>query len=63
MADQILAEPSDGLVPVSSTKLENMADFLLVNSNHSMLRYNTQTANETIYFLHHGHFSHSGAVD
>jgi len=58
MADAILAEPSDGLVPVSSTKLANMKDFLLVNANHSMLRYNTIAAQETIYFLRHGVFSH-----
>jgi len=58
MADAILAEPSDGLVPVSSTQLANMADFLLVNANHSMLRYNTIAAQETIYFLRHGVFSH-----
>ena len=58
MADTILAEPSDGLVPVSSTKIANMKDFLLVNANHSMLRYNATAARETIYFLRHGVFSH-----
>jgi len=58
MGDAMLAEPSDGLVPVSSTKLANMKDFFLVNANHSMLRYNTIAAQETVHFLRLGVFSH-----
>ena len=58
ISDDILAEASDGLVPVESTKLPNMADFVSVYANHSMLRYNGKVAEQTIHFLQHGQFDH-----
>jgi len=62
IADDILAEASDGLVPVQSTKLPNMADFVAVYANHSMLRYNGKVAEQTIYFLQHGQFDHQASL-
>ncbi|WEJ63039.1 alpha/beta fold hydrolase [Thiomicrorhabdus lithotrophica] len=47
----------DGLVPVESTKLEGMTDFIEVNSGHSMMRYNNEVAEQTIYFLKNGQFN------
>ena len=62
IADDILAEASDGLVPVQSTKLPNMADFIAVYANHSMLRYNGTVAKQTIHFLQHGRFDHQTSL-
>ncbi len=56
VADNILGEPSDGVVPIRSTKLPNMADFIVIHTNHTMLRYNRRVAEQTIYFLNHGQF-------
>lgn len=46
----------DGLVPVESTKLEGMRDFIEIESGHSMMRYNEDVAKQTIHFLRHGEF-------
>lgn len=55
--DDLLPGRDDGLVPVKSTKLEGMTDFIEVESGHSMLRYNSEVANQTIQFLKEGKFS------
>ncbi len=47
----------DGLVPVASTYLEGMNDFIIIETNHSMMRYNEEVALQTIEFLKHGQFS------
>jgi pimeloyl-ACP methyl ester carboxylesterase len=47
----------DGLVPVASTKLEGMTDFIEVESGHSMMRYNSEVAEQVIFFLKTGHFN------
>lgn len=62
LADDILEQASDGLVPVASTKLPNMADFVSVYANHSMLRYNGKVAEQTIHFLQYGQFDHQASL-
>jgi len=57
ITDKHLPGPDDGLVSVISTKIDGMTDFLLVDTSHSMLRYNETAARETIHFLKNGHFS------
>ena len=59
---RILPGPDDGMVAVESTKMAGMTDFLLVDTSHGMLRYNKTVAEEAIYFIRHGKFSHSPAV-
>jgi hypothetical protein len=52
----------DGLVPVESTKLPVMTDFVVVDSGHSMMRYDANVARQAIAFLKKGRFDHgSGA--
>lgn len=58
LSDEIIGEANDGTVPVQSTKLPNMADFYAIYANHSALRYNSEVARQTIYFLRHGRFDH-----
>jgi len=48
----------DGLVPVESTKLEGMADFIIVNSSHSRMRYSDEVARQTVAFLRRGEFDY-----
>ena len=54
--DDILPGPDDGLVAVESTKLNNMSDFVLVDSGHSSMRYNEDVADQAIHFLAQGNF-------
>jgi pimeloyl-ACP methyl ester carboxylesterase len=57
ITDKHLPGPDDGLVSVKSTKIDGMTDFLLVDTSHSMMRYNQTVARETIHFLKNGSFS------
>ena len=61
VTDDQLPGPDDGLVSVKSTKIDGMTDFLLVDTSHSMMRYNETVAMETIHFLKWGRFSQSPA--
>jgi pimeloyl-ACP methyl ester carboxylesterase len=46
----------DGLVPVESTRVEGMKDFVVVKAGHAMLRYNELAAEQAIAFLKFGQF-------
>lgn len=48
----------DGLVPVASTVVAGMKDFIVLRSNHSLMRYNREVADQTIAFLRNGKFDH-----
>jgi pimeloyl-ACP methyl ester carboxylesterase len=54
--DELLTGEGDGFVSVDSAKIEGMADFVVVDSGHMMLRYNRHVADQTIQFLRQGHF-------
>lgn len=57
MPDEILPGKDDGLVAIESTKLEGMGDFIIIESGHSMMRYNDDVAKQTISFLKNGRFA------
>ena len=46
----------DGLVPLDSTRLEGMSDFIVVKSGHSSMRYDKTVAAQVVYYLRHGQF-------
>ncbi|MEW8525614.1 MAG: alpha/beta hydrolase family protein [Candidatus Thiodiazotropha endolucinida] len=54
--EEYLPGRDDGLVPVESTKLDGMRDFIEVESGHSMMRYSEEVAEQTIHFLKKGMF-------
>ncbi len=51
-----LTEPNDGLVPVASTRLNGMQDFVVLDVGHSMMRHDEAVAQRTIAFLRDGRF-------
>ena len=55
--EDLLPGEDDGLVAVDSTKLEGMADFLIVETGHSAMRYDEDVAKYTISFLQTGSFT------
>ena len=55
--EHLLPGPDDGLVSLESTKVRGMQDFVVVDSGHSMMRYNKDVADQTISFLSTGQFA------
>ena len=52
----IIPGDDDGIVPVESTKIEGMTDFILLPVSHSSLPKNEAVALQTIEFLRNGRF-------
>lgn len=50
-------EPNDGTVAVSETRLDGIADHLVVPSTHTGLIYNDAVAKQAAHFLAHGAFA------
>lgn len=61
--DDDLPGADDGLVPLESAKLEGMADLVIVEWGHSLLRYSREVARQTIAFLRTGAFEHESLPD
>lgn len=58
----IIPGEDDGKVSVEKTKLEGMADFLVVNVSHAYIMKDPVVAREVLYFLKNGRFSGSKAT-
>ena len=52
----VLPDPEDGRVTVEETKLEGMADFVVVNHSHAFMMRMQKTIELTIAFLNDGEF-------
>lgn len=57
MSEDIPGE-DDGLVPVASTKVDGMDDFIILPTSHSMMRYDKAVFQQTLAFIQTGTFSH-----
>jgi hypothetical protein len=55
--EEMLPGADDGLVPVESTKLDGMADFILLEISHSGMRWDEAVAEQTVQFLRTGAFA------
>jgi predicted alpha/beta hydrolase family esterase len=54
-------EPNDGVVSVESTRLEGMADFVVVHHTHTLIMMASDTAELCHRFLTSGRFSQAGS--
>lgn len=55
--EELLPGDDDGLVPVESTRVDGMADFIVVEGGHAALRYSPEVARQVTAFLRHGSFT------
>ncbi|UCF31564.1 MAG: alpha/beta hydrolase [bacterium] len=54
----LLAGDDDGTVRVEETKLEGMADFILLHNMHTMILFDRDAADQVVHFLRNGRFNH-----
>jgi len=52
----LLPGDDDGTVRVEETLLPGAADFILIHSTHTLILFDKDTAEQTVYFLKHGKF-------
>ena len=55
--DPVIPGKDDGLVSVESTKIDGMTDFIIIETGHSMMRYDREVADQTIEFIKNGAFT------
>jgi uncharacterized alpha/beta hydrolase family protein len=54
--DTVIPGKDDGLVSVEATKIDGMTDFIIIETGHSMMRYDSEVADQTIEFIKNGVF-------
>ncbi len=57
---RLIPGENDGKVAVKRAPVEGMNDFLVVPASHSFIMNNREVIRQTIFFLKHGRFDHSG---
>jgi len=54
--EPVIPGKDDGLVSVEATKIDGMTDFIIIETGHSMMRYDSEVAEQTIEFIKNGAF-------
>lgn len=61
LAPFVLNGDNDGTVPVESTKIDGMADHIIMPTTHVFMTYNPKVREQVLHFISHGKFSHAPA--
>jgi pimeloyl-ACP methyl ester carboxylesterase len=54
--DHVIPGKDDGLVSVEATKIDDMTDFIIIETGHSRMRYDKEVADQTVEFIKNGVF-------
>jgi hydrogenase maturation factor len=54
--DPVISGKDDGLVSVKANKIDAMTDFIIIETGHSMMRYDKEVADQTIEFIQNSVF-------
>jgi hypothetical protein len=55
--DPVVPGEDDGLVSIEATKIDDMTDFIVIETGHSMMRYDKEVADQTAQFIKTGAFN------
>ena len=58
----VIPGKDDGLVSIEATKVDGVTDFIIIKTGHSMMRYNSEVAEQTIEFIKYGQFKEQKKV-
>jgi len=53
---------NDGVVSVDSTRLEEMRDFIVADTSHTLMMFDREVRGQVLHFLAEGRFRHRSAV-
>jgi hypothetical protein len=56
----LLPRPNDGVVSVESARLDEMRDFITIDTNHTTIMYDRRVRRQVVAFLEAGRFDRSG---
>ncbi len=62
LLSQSLPNPDDGKVSVEATRVEGMADFIVLPHSHPFIMSAESVMAQTLHFLQHGRFEHDGQL-
>ncbi len=62
LAPWILDGQHDGMVPVERTKIEGMADHIVIPTNHTFMMFNKEVMRQSLYFLRNSFFDHNKQI-
>ena len=54
----LLEGEHDGIVPVERTKIDGMADHIIMPATHSFMMFNNDVMAQSLHFLEYGTFNH-----
>lgn len=56
LIDPVIPGRDDGVVSIEATKIDAMTDFIIIETSHTMMRYDREVADQTIEFIKNGAF-------
>ncbi len=62
LAPWFLSGEHDGIVPVERTKIEGMADHIVIQATHSFMMFNSKVMDQVKCFLDEGKFHHEASA-
>ncbi len=57
LIDPVIPGRDDGVISIESTKIDAMTDFVIIETSHTLMRYDREVADQTLEFIKNGAFA------